>query len=169
MIPNMNVIINDYDMILDRLYLGNYKSPELYGDKVSLIINCTKDLPLLPNNNIRESIRIPINDDPSECDNLLQFVKSDNILDLIHSTILNGESVLVHCKAGAQRSCAVVALYLIKYYNLQPHVAIQYIKKKRPIAFFGHVNFMQAIGGTSCPSGLSRGTTMSPSTPSGLE
>ena len=149
MIPNTNIIINDYDKILDRLYLGNYKSPELYGDKVSLIINCTKDLPLLPN---IESIRIPINDDPSESDNLLQIVKNNNILELIHSTILNGESVLVHCKAGAQRSCAVVALYLIKYYDLQPIVAIQYIKKKRPIAFFGHVNFMHAIRwGTSCP------------------
>ena len=159
MIPNTNISINDYDKILDRLYLGNYKSPELYGDKVSLIINCTKDLPLLPN---IESIRIPINDDPSESDNLLQIVKNNNILELIHSTILNGESVLVHCKAGAQRSCAVIALYLIKYYDLQPIVAIQYIKKKRPIAFFGHVNFMQAIRG-----GTTWGTTVSPSTPSG--
>ena len=158
MIPNINVIINDYDMILDRLYLGNYKSPELYGDKVSLIINCTKDLPLLPNNNIRESIRIPINDDPSECDNLLQFIEDNNILEKIHSTIIGGQSVLVHCKAGAQRSCAVVALYLIKYYKTQPSEAIEYIKKRRAIAFFGHVNFMKAL----------QGDILSPSTPSGL-
>ena len=158
MIPNTNIIINDYDMILDRLYLGNYKSPELYGDKVSLIINCTKDLPLLPNNNIRESIRIPINDDPSECDNLLQFIKDNNILEKIHSTIIGGQSVLVHCKAGAQRSCAVVALYLIKYYKTQPSEAIEYIKKHRAIAFFGHVNFMKAL----------QGDILSPPTPSGL-
>jgi protein-tyrosine phosphatase len=46
---------------------------------------------------------------------------------------------------GQQRSCAVVACYLIKYYNLTPQEAIDFIKLKRPIAFFGNVNFLQTI------------------------
>ena len=140
---SINSIINDVDMIVNNLYLGNYKSPDFCNGKVSLIINCTKDLPLTET----ETIRIPINDDPSECDNLLQFIEDNNILEKIHSTIIGGQSVLVHCKAGAQRSCAVVALYLIKYYKTQPSEAIEYIKKRRAIAFFGHVNFMKALQG----------------------
>ena len=151
---NINSIMNDVDMIVNNLYLGNYKSPDFCNGKVSLIINCTKDLPLTET----ETIRIPINDDPSECDNLLQFIEDNSILEKIHSTIVGGKSVLVHCKAGAQRSCAVVALYLIKYYKTQPDEAIAYIKKHRAIAFFGHVNFMKAL----------QGDILSPSTPSGL-
>ena len=164
----INSIINDVDIIVNNLYLGNYKSPEFCDGKVSLIINCTKDLPVLPNT---ETIRIPINDDPSECDNLLQFIEDNNILEKIHSTIIGGQSVLVHCKAGAQRSCAVVALYLIKYYKTQPSEAIEYIKKHRAIAFFGHVNFMLSLQtfwdkswGTSC-GGTSGGTSCPPRPP----
>jgi protein tyrosine/serine phosphatase len=155
---SINSIINDVDMIVNNLYLGNYKSPDFCNGKVSLIINCTKDLPLTET----ETIRIPINDDPSECDNLLQFIEDNNILEKIHSTIVGGKSVLVHCKAGAQRSCAVVALYIIKYYKTQPSEAIEYIKKHRAIAFFGHVNFMKALQGDI------QGDILSPSTPSGL-
>jgi protein-tyrosine phosphatase len=46
---------------------------------------------------------------------------------------------------GMQRSCAVVACYLIKYHGMDPIQAIDYIKSKRPFAFFGQVNFIDAI------------------------
>ena len=46
---------------------------------------------------------------------------------------------------GQQRSCAVIACYLIKYNNMNAHTAIEYCKKKRQMAFFGQVNFMDTI------------------------
>jgi protein-tyrosine phosphatase len=58
---------------------------------------------------------------------------------------MNKKPVLVHCFAGMQRSCAVVACYLIKYYNITPLDAINFIKKKRNVAFFGGVNFMRTL------------------------
>ena len=53
--------------------------------------------------------------------------------------------VLVHCYAGMQRSCAVVACYLIRYHNMNPQEAINFIKSKRSIAFAGRVNFIKTI------------------------
>jgi protein-tyrosine phosphatase len=44
-----------------------------------------------------------------------------------------------------QRSCALVACYLIKYHNMKPIDAINYIKSKRRIAFFGNVNLLSTI------------------------
>ena len=44
-----------------------------------------------------------------------------------------------------QRSCAVCACYLIKYHKMKPNEAINYIKSKRPIAFFGNVNLLSTI------------------------
>lgn len=44
-----------------------------------------------------------------------------------------------------QRSCALCACYLIKYHKMKPIEAINYIKSKRPIAFFGNVNLLSTI------------------------
>ena len=59
--------------------------------------------------------------------------------------IRNKRSVLVHCSMGIQRSCALVACYLVKYNGWTPTEAINYIKSKRPIAFFGNINFLETI------------------------
>jgi protein-tyrosine phosphatase len=60
----------------------------------------------------------------------------------IFSNIENKRSVLVHCSMGIQRSCTVVACYLIKYYKMTPGEAIKCIKSKRPIAFFWKCKFI---------------------------
>jgi protein-tyrosine phosphatase len=132
-----------YNEIVDNLFIGNQQSSELYSDKFAFIVNCSKNIPFSPK--CRQGIRIPINDDPSEIKNLLNYMVNTNILDQIHTNIMNKKPVLVHCFAGMQRSCAVVACYLIKYYNITPLDAINFIKKKRNVAFFGGVNFMRTL------------------------
>ena len=63
----------------------------------------------------------------------------------MHEKIKNRENVLVHCFAGAQRSCAIVACYLITYYKVTPNDVIDFIKSRRRVAFFGGSNFIQTI------------------------
>jgi protein-tyrosine phosphatase len=46
---------------------------------------------------------------------------------------------------GMQRSCALATCYLIKYYNMDYIQAINFIKLKRPIAFFGNINLLSTI------------------------
>jgi protein-tyrosine phosphatase len=72
-------------------------------------------------------------------------LREKNVLEKIHYSIMSEEPVLVHCFAGMQRSCTVVACYLMKYYYMTPYDAIMYIQSKRPVAFFGNVNFLHAI------------------------
>ena len=76
---------------------------------------------------------------------LLLLINTTNILNTIHKKVLNKEPVLVHCSAGRQRSCAVVACYLIRFYNMTPLEAVDYIKSKRKVAFFGAINFSNTI------------------------
>ena len=90
-------------------------------------------------------INLPVHDSPDECDNLLKMINETQVLEKIHNALQNNKPVLVHCFAGMQRSCALVACYLIKYYDFTPKIAIDFIKSKRPIAFFGKVNFMDTI------------------------
>lgn len=133
--------MQDHNMIIDYLYIGNKKAAD-YNSKYSLIVNCTLDIPFQNNVN---SIRIPVKDDPLECNKFIQYLNETNVLEKINNHLLNKQHVLVHCSQGSQRSCALVACYMIKYYNLTPKEAITFIKDCRPIAFFGQVNFINAI------------------------
>lgn len=135
---------NNYcNKIVEYLFIGNIQASQLYADKFALIVNCSKDIPFSPKS--RNNIRIPINDDPSEMNALLYYMKNTDILKQIHFNVIHKQPVMVHCFAGMQRSCAVVACYLMKYYNVTPKVAIEYIKNKRRVAFFGGVNFMKTL------------------------
>jgi protein-tyrosine phosphatase len=53
--------------------------------------------------------------------------------------------VLVHCHAGMQRSCAIVACYLVKYYDMTSYESISFIRAKRHIAFLYSINFLETI------------------------
>jgi protein tyrosine phosphatase len=133
----------NYSRICDNLYIGNIDSLK-DASKFSVIINCTKHIPFTTIPHITY-IRVPVNDTPLENENILKYVKEFNVLNIIHESRLQGKNVLVHCHAGMQRSCAVVALYLIQYYKLTPERAIQIIKSKRAIAFYPEPTFQKAL------------------------
>jgi protein-tyrosine phosphatase len=135
------MILNAYDKICDNLYLGNKDAALNTSQMFTLIVNCTKTEVDFPPN-CTNCIRIPVDDTPDESDSLLQLLSSTHVLQNIHNHM---GPVLVHCRAGRQRSCAVVACYLIRYYNMTPIQAVSYIKSKRPEAFFGSINFANTI------------------------
>ena len=131
--------MESYSEIIPNLYIGNYESPKLLFPSVGLIVNCTKNVDSLSTT----TIRMPIDDTPDENHNFILLI--ENIIDIIHSQLLNNQKVLVHCAAGAQRSCAVVVCYLIKYYSYYPERVLEFIRSKRRIAFFGHITFERSI------------------------
>ena len=131
-----------YHEIIDYLYIGSARALES-SDQFSMIVNCTIDIPFPKN--CANCIRIPVHDDPAECARLITLVNSTQVLAKMHESILEKRPVLVHCFAGQQRSCAIVALYLITYYHMTPDQTIAHIKRKRRIAFFGQVNFAAAF------------------------
>ena len=135
---------NYYDEIINNLFIGNMLSLQ-FSDKFSMIVNCTEDEMIKFPENCKNCIRIPIEDDPLECNNFLNFMMEINVLEKMNNSILNNEKVLVHCFAGRQRSCALVACYLIKYYQMNPTTAIKYIIDKRRVAFFGGITFISSI------------------------
>ena len=155
-----------YNKILENLYVGGIQSSEKNWNDFRLIVNCTKDIPfqsqeygmdvvsthILKNDigvqkdmDSPECIRIPVNDTPDECDNFLAYIYETAVLKKMNKSISEGKPVLVHCYAGAQRSCALIACYLMEYCFIAPEEAIEYIRKCRPIAFFCGANFLLAI------------------------
>lgn len=112
------------------------------------IINVTRESPfskLLPQS--IETLRLPIYDlgDSSEQQLMLQHFEVGT--SLIHRHLSGDRTVLVHCMMGMQRSCALVAAYLIKYCKLSKAVALALILSCRPLAFDNgtHVHFNDAL------------------------
>lgn len=133
---------NEFDEIIPNLFIGNFRALKS-ANKFAFIVNCTDDIPFPKH--CTNCLRISIKDGPSECDRMLILMKRFDILEKMRNFIKNKQPVLVHCYAGIQRSCSVVACYLMKYYNISPLTAISHIKMKRPYAFDGGVNFQQAL------------------------
>jgi dual specificity MAP kinase phosphatase len=67
-----------------------------------------------------------------------------SVLESIDGVLKNDGRVVVHCRAGQQRSAAVMAAYLMRKGILLDD-AIKYIKTKKKDAFLHSVNFMPAL------------------------
>jgi len=131
--------MSSYNEIVKNLYVGS-ASALIHKGIFALIVNCTKSLAGAPG-----SIRVPVDDDESECDNLIRHLRETNVLELIHVALSKNQTVLVHCYAGIQRSCAVCACYLIRYHQMTPTSAIAFIRSKRIMAFDDAPTFLAAI------------------------
>ena len=139
--------VDPYNKISSFLYLGSIDSLE-HADKFYLIVNCTRHIKVINrqrNFNCMDSIRIPVDDHPTECATMLKYIESTKVLEKIHECRMASKPVLVHCHAGIQRSATIVACYLMKYYKITPEEAIRFIQSKRPIAFYNQANFMDVI------------------------
>ena len=140
--------VSPCSQVMPNVYIGSYESVDLFCNKKpgpSLVINCTPDIPAPLYYN--EFIRIPVWDNLQEfeCRKMHYYLKTYQVLEKMHSRIMLGEQVLVHCVAGMQRSCAVVACYLCRYHNMTIQEAADYLRTYRPVAFHGGVNFAETI------------------------
>ena len=128
--------------ILPNLYLSSYNDVKLDPDTSNIfIVNCTKDLNMLHDNNMR----IAVDDDFSTRSLGDMYLSFPNVVERIHQNLINNNVVIVHCKAGQQRSAAVIAAYLMNKHNYILDDAINYIKSKKRDAFFYTVNFRRSL------------------------
>ena len=67
----------------------------------------------------------------------------DNVCDLIKERLDKNQKILVHCKAGVNRSPAFIIAYLIKYNNMNLDEAKKYLILLRKVKF--KENFMKQI------------------------
>jgi hypothetical protein len=162
--------MEDYHEIIPRIYLGgsdgSKDSSFIKGKKISVILNCTKDLPnhfeplfIEPIENAPEDVqkwigenlpkyyRLPIDDNMKDVEIERFYEYSKKIIPIIIKHYYEGKNIFVHCLAGAQRSAAFVALLLTILEKISMEDAIDKIIKKRRQAFcFGmQINFHDAI------------------------
>ena len=143
--------IDDYNLIIPNLYLGNIKCAHdlsfLVKNNIQSIVNCTEheNFHEYFNDENKKRMRLNINDSRNE-DNIIKF-KSEilEIINFIEECLQENKPVLVHCYWGLMRSATVVACYLIKRYNLNADDAISIVKENRPYSLLSLYNFNEIL------------------------
>jgi len=129
--------------IIDHLYLtdapGAKDCPNYHH------VNCTKDLPKYNSSNY-DFYRVAANDNGYDG---AYFVKDlPGAVKFIHDKLSRQEDVIVHCLAGQQRSCAVIAAFLMAHYEYftrkgsDINEVVSYMRTKKEDAFHKRVNFL---------------------------
>ena len=128
-----------YAKITDNIYLGNltcvHNIEFLKKNKISVVVNCSKTIPFQNQLNNIVNYRVDINDDLSHgyVVSLIPYII--RLVPILINHIDKGQRILIHCRAGMQRSASVVAAVLMKKYKLNKSEAISRIQSKRNIAF----------------------------------
>jgi len=112
---------------------------------IETVFNCTKDLPF--HSSMRRRYRVPVDDNLEEEEIRNMELWSFEIIYKLLLEYKQGKTILVHCAAGMQRSAAVVAMFLMVFTGMKHEDAMQYIKERRPIAFYKNANFLKSIQG----------------------
>ena len=140
---------NQADMIVPRIWLGNKHASMdekfLRQHGIQTVFNCTKDLPF--HHTMRRRYRVPVDDNLEEEEIRNMELWSFEIIYKLLLEYKEGNTILVHCAAGIQRSAAVVAMFLMVLTGMKHEDAMRYIKDKRPIAFHNSAHFLRSIQG----------------------
>lgn len=135
------------NMVGNRLWLGDHRvSRDLEWMKrnhIHTVINCTDIIPFYnpSTHNIRLSVRDRSNHEMNHkmADKLPKFAKR------IAKLLQERKSILIHCRAGRQRSVTVVMAFLIMYGGYTRQEAAAFLRKCRPGIFLPYAHFDKAL------------------------
>lgn len=132
--------------IIKNLWIGSEgdsSNPSFFkAHDIRLVVNATGNIPIRAPADVK-SYRIPVNDDPSENETMLRHLPV--VVVIIDDVLKYGHGVLVHCRAGMQRSAAVVAAYLMWKKGMTADQAFEYINSRKHETFWPVPTFERAL------------------------
>uniref|UniRef100_A0A6G3MGC9 Protein phosphatase Slingshot homolog 3 (Trinotate prediction) n=1 Tax=Henneguya salminicola TaxID=69463 RepID=A0A6G3MGC9_HENSL len=66
-------------------------------------------------------------------DEAYRFIEKARFIKNILTIRINNTSVLVHCQMGISRSATIIISYLMKYYEWDAQLSLEFVKSRRPI------------------------------------
>ena len=125
-----------YSRIVENLYLGNQDATQTIR-RIDLIISIGCNSKHISDR--VENTKISIRD--KDTSDITPFL--DPVCDAIDAHLSRNKRVLIHCKAGMNRSPAFVIAYLVKYNGMSLDQAKSHVQKIRRIRCKS--NFMEQI------------------------
>ena len=93
---------------------------------IKFIVNCSADIPRFSD---IPMLRVPVYDDPSDASKMVKYFGISSVA--IRDVTRYGGNVLVHCRAGQNRSSTVVAAYLMTIKKIGYIEAMKLIRDRK--------------------------------------
>ena len=93
---------------------------------IKFIVNCSADIPRFSD---IPMLRVPVYDDPSDANKMVKYFGISSVA--IRDVTRYGGNVLVHCRAGQNRSSTVVAAYLMTIKKIGYVEAMKLIRARK--------------------------------------
>jgi rhodanese-related sulfurtransferase len=139
--------IPDAHEIIPGIWLGNRRAALndkwLKEKNITVVFNASKDIAFSPK--IQKQYRIPVDDNLQAEEIRNMTLWSHEVVYKLMKEHNQGNTILLHCAAGMQRSAAIMAMYLIATKGMTWNQAIPFVQGIRPIAFTPQANFKDSI------------------------
>ena len=130
--------------IIKNLWIGSEKDAAdlsfMKKNNIRLIVHATDSVPVYAKG--IKTLRVPVGDDSYYSEKMGKYIPIAVVA--IHDVLAHGHGVLVHCRAGMNRSATIVAGYLMFQRGMTAQKAMAFIKRKKPECFTP-MNFMGAL------------------------
>lgn len=145
-LPKVSGFFFPAKQIIKNLWIGSEgdsRDPSFFkAHNIRLVVNATASIPIKAPSDV-VSYRVPVDDHPSENETMLRHLPL--VVVAIDDVLKYGHGVLVHCRAGMQRSAAVVAGYLMWKRGMTADQAFEFINKKKHETFWPVPTFESAL------------------------
>ena len=137
------------EIIPGRLWLGGIRAALdetfLTNEKITVIFNCTKDIPFIQLPQEMTCYRVPVDDNlqDEEINNMTKW--SPEIVYKLLKEYHEGKNILIHCAAGMQRSAAACIMFLMTLWKQPQQPVFVFMRERRPIVFQPGTNFKNSI------------------------
>ena len=129
--------------ITNRVWIGSEATaanPEfLRKNKIKFIVNVSADIPRFSD---IPMLRVPVYDDPADASRMVKYFGIASLA--IRDVTRYGGNVLVHCRAGQNRSSTIVAAYLMTIKKIGYLEAMKLIRDRK-CETFRPMNFTPAL------------------------
>ena len=133
--------------ILPNLWLtdASYANNVLFLKKnnIKVVFNCTKNIQFTHLE--LQKYRLAVNDNLQEVDQVEMLSGLPELTKIMQMAYKTLTPIHVYCLAGIQRSCTLIAAFLIRYTGVNHMVAIKIIQSKHDQAFRPSVNFFDSL------------------------
>lgn len=131
--------------VLPRVWVGSSADSRdaefVRSHNIGLIVNCSKTIPFSFPHVL--GYRVAVDDDPKHNQAFLRYIPT--AVSSIDKCLASGKSVLIHCYAGIQRSCAIAAAFIMFKLGLDEQQAMDSVKRAKPEAFDPLPTFRPAL------------------------
>jgi protein-tyrosine phosphatase len=129
--------------ITKHVWIGSEKNAAdpnfIKKHNIKLVVNCTADIPRYSQ---IPMLRVPVQDAAFDASKMAKYLSISSLA--IRDVTRYGGNVLVHCRAGQNRSSSVVAAYLMTIKGITSTEAMRIIRSKKPETF-RPMNFLPAL------------------------